>query len=173
MREDLYYRLNVYTVELPPLRDRLEDLPLLVEHFIDEFNREHNKSVEGMSQDCLDALRAHTWPGNVRELRNVVQRAVIRCRSSMLSAGDLPAQAASRWSPDAYFPVRVGSSLKEVENELIARTLASVGGNKTRAAQILGVGRRSIYNLLDRYHGRQAKGHPNGRSYRNGRNGLS
>jgi two-component system response regulator HydG len=173
LRKDLYYRLNFFTVELPALRDRLDDLAPLVKHFIEHFNREHNKRVQGIGQDCLDALRAHAWPGNVRELRNVVQRAVIKCCSCMLSAGDLPQQAASRWSPDAYFRVRVGSSLKEVENELIVRTLASVGGNKTRAAEILGVGRRSIYNLLDRYHGHQANGHPNERSYRNGRNGLS
>ncbi len=90
LRQDLFYRLNVYTVELPPLRDRLEDLPLLVEHFIEEFNREHNKSVQGLGQDCLDVLRAQPWRGNVRELRNVIQRAVIKCRSSMLSAADLP-----------------------------------------------------------------------------------
>ena len=173
LREDLYYRLNVYTVELPPLRDRLEDLPLLVEHFIQEFNREHNKKVQGMGQDCLDTLRAHTWPGNVRELRNVVQRAVIKCHSSLLAAGDLPAESASRRGPEAYFPVRVGSSLEQVENELIVRTLAFVGGNKTRAAEILGVGRRSIYNLLGRFNGNGANGHSSARSYRNGRNGLS
>ena len=172
LREDLYYRLNVYTIELPPLRDRLEDLPLLVAHFIREFNREHNKSVEGMGQDCLDALRAHTWPGNVRELRNVVQRAVIRCNSPMLSAGDLPADSV-RHGSEARFTVQLGSTVYDVERELIVRTIAYAGGNKTRASDILGVSRRNLYNRLNGYAARDQNGHLNGHVYRNGRNGGS
>jgi transcriptional regulator with PAS, ATPase and Fis domain len=172
LREDLYYRLNVYTVELPPLRDRLEDLPLLVAHFIREFNREYNKSVEGMGQDCLDALRAHTWPGNVRELRNVVQRAVIRCHSPMLSAGDLPADSVPHGS-EARFTVQLGSSVYDVERELIVRTIAYAGGNKTRASDILGMSRRNLYNRLSGYAAREQNGHLNGHIHRNGRNGGS
>ena len=173
LREDLYYRLNVYTVELPPLRDRLEDLPLLVAHFIREFNREHNKSVEGMGQDCLDSLRAHTWPGNVRELRNVVQRAVIRCPSSMLSARDLPMESGPSHAAEAHFIVRVGSAMCEVERELIFQTLAFAGGNKARASNLLGMSRRNLYNRLQRYEVHETNGHPNGHAYRNGRNGGS
>jgi two-component system, NtrC family, response regulator HydG len=173
LREDLYYRLNVYTVELPPLRDRLEDLPLLAEHFIREFNREHKKTVQGMGQDCLDALRAHAWPGNVRELRNVVQRAVIRCHSPRLSAGDLPAEAAVRRSPNAHFTILLGSSIYEVERELIVRTLAYAGGNKKRASDILGMSRRNLYNRLERHIEHETNGHSNGRPHRNGRNGLT
>jgi len=173
LREDLYYRLNVYTVELPPLRDRLEDLPLLVEHFIQEFNREHKKRVQGMDQDCLDALRAHAWPGNVRELRNVVQRAVIRCPSPMLSVGDLPPEAAVRRAPNAHFMVELGSSIHEVERELIVRTLVYAGGNKKRASDILGMSRRSLYNRLERHIEHETNGHSNGRPHRNGRNGLT
>ena len=120
--------LNVYTVQLPPLRDRLEDLPLLVEHFIRAFNHEHGKSVEGMSQDCLDTLRIHRWPGNVRELRNVIQRAVIRCQSPMLSTVDLPLEPVSKpGMGEAQFVVELGSSVYEVERELIVRTLAFTG----------------------------------------------
>jgi transcriptional regulator with PAS, ATPase and Fis domain len=138
MREDLYYRLNVYTVELPPLRYRLEDLPLLVEHFIQEFNREHSKKVQGMGQGCLDTLRAHTWPGNVRELRNVVQRAVIKCHSPMLSAGDVPPEVDVQCSPKAHFTILLGSSICEVERELIVRTLGYVRGETCFNAQCLG-----------------------------------
>ena len=173
LRADLYYRLNVYIVELPPLRDRLEDLPLLVAHFIREFNREHSKSVEGMGQDCFDALRAHAWPGNVRELRNVVRRAVIKCNSPMLSAGDLPLEAAVQRGPNANFTILLGSSICEVERELIVRTLAYAGGNKKRASGILGMSRRNLYNRLEHYIGHETNGHSTGRPHRNGRNGLT
>lgn len=171
LRADLYYRLNVYTVELPALRDRLEDLPLLVAHFVREFNREHSKSVEGMGQDCFDTLRAHKWPGNVRELRNVIQRAVIRCQSPMLSAGDLPLEPVPlRGQEEAHFMVQLGSSVYEVERELIVRTLAFAGGNKTRASNILGMSRRNLYNRLQGYNGHETNGHFNGGPHRNGRN---
>jgi len=173
LREDLYYRLNVYVVELPPLRDRLEDLPLLVAHFIQEFNREHKKRVQGMGQDCLDALRAHAWPGNVRELRNVVQRAVIKCPSPMLSATDLPMESVPFHSAEAHFMVRVGSAMCEVERELIFRTLAFAGGNKARASNLLGMSRRNLYNRLQRYEVREMNGHLNGHAHRIGRNGSS
>jgi DNA-binding NtrC family response regulator len=100
----LYYRLNVFTIELPALRDRLDDLAPLVEHFIEHFNREHHKTVQGLGEDCLDALRSHTCPGNVRELRNVIQRAVLKCRSFSLSAADLrPESAAPHRGPEAQF----------------------------------------------------------------------
>src|SRR5262249_43298587 len=155
-------------------RDRLEDLPLLVAHFLREFNREHNKSVEGMGQDCLDALRAHRWPGNVRELRNVIQRAVIRCQSPMLSVRDLPLEPVVLPSHDrAQFMVQLGASVYEVERELIVRTLAYAGGNKKRASDILGMSRRNLYNRLHRYEVREGNSHLNGYSYRNGRDGRS
>ena len=169
LREDLYFRLSVLSLELPPLRERIEDVPLLAAEFLRQFNREHRKAVQGVAEDCLKSLKAYSWPGNVRELRNVIERAVILCRSSMLSSGDLPIdladQAGAGADPD--FTIRLGASLKEVEAELIFRTLASVGGNKTRAARILGVARRSIYNLLERHSGHAATGHPNGKGYRN------
>jgi transcriptional regulator with PAS, ATPase and Fis domain len=174
LREDLYYRLNVFTVELPALRDRLDDLAPLVEHFIEHFNGEHNSAVQGLGEDCLDALRLHTWPGNVRELRNVIQRAVLKCRSTSLSAGDLPpGSAAPHCGPEAQFIVRLGSSRYEVERELVVRTLAFAGGNKARASDILGMSRRNLYNRLERYNGHETNGHSNERPHRNGRNGLT
>jgi two-component system, NtrC family, response regulator HydG len=169
LREDLYFRLNVLLIELPPLRERIEDVPLLAAEFLRQFNREHRKAVQGIDEDCFSSLKAYSWPGNIRELRNAIERAVILCRSSMLSSGDLPtdlaAQAAMGSDPD--FTIRLGASLKEVEAELIFRTLASVAGNKTRAARILGVARRSIYNLLERHSGHKATGHPHGKGSRN------
>jgi two-component system, NtrC family, response regulator HydG len=152
LREDLYFRLCVLCIELPPLRERIEDVPLLAEEFLHQFNRQHGKAVEGVAEDCLKSLKAHSWPGNVRELRNVIERAVILCSSSMITSSDLPINLADRAGAisDLGFMIWPGTSLKEVETELIARTLAFVGGNKTRAARMLGVARRSLYNLLAR-----------------------
>jgi len=173
LREDLYYRLCVFPIELPPLRDRLDDVPLLAEEFIRIFNREHGKAVQGIAPDCLDALNAHHWPGNVRELRNAIERAVIVSRSPMLSVGDLSKAVASQSGAELGFTVRLGSTLAEVENELIARTISFAGGNKSRAAQILGVGRRTLYKQPERYSVHETNGHSNGRTHRNGRNGLA
>ena len=173
LRADLYYRLNVVSLELPPLRDRIEDVLLLAEEFVRTFNREHRKAVEGIAPDCLEALKAHSWPGNVRELRNAIERAVIMSKSPMLSIGDLPKELSSQPRPRLGFTVRLGSTLEEVENELIARTISFVGGNKSRAAQILGVGRRTLYKQPERYSVHETNGHSNGRTHRNGRNGLT
>jgi len=96
LRADLYYRLCVFPIELPPLRDRLDDVPLLAEEFIRAFNLEHRKAVQGIASDCLDALNAHHWPGNVRELRNTIERAVIVSKAPMLSVGDLSTTLASQ-----------------------------------------------------------------------------
>jgi transcriptional regulator with PAS, ATPase and Fis domain len=152
LREDLYFRISVLLIELSPLRNRIEDVPLLAAEFIRQFNRQHDKAVQGISEGCLNWLKAYSWPGNIRELRNVIERAVIMSGSSMLSSSDLPIELpdqAGVGAPD--FTIRPGASLREVEAELTLRTLASVGGNKTRAARILGVARRSIYNLLERH----------------------
>src|SRR6266851_722492 len=173
LRADLYYRLNVLSIEFPPLRDRIEDVLILAERFIRAFNREHRKAVEGIAPDCLDALMAHSWPGNVRELRNAIERAVIVSKSPMLSVGDLPKALASQRGPEVGFMVRLGSTLEEVENELIARTISFVGGNKSRAAQILGVGRRTLYKQPDRYKAYETNGHCKGRPPRHGRNSLT
>jgi len=173
LRADLYYRLNVVSLELPPLRDRIEDVLLLAEEFVRAFNREHRKAVEGIAPDCLEVLKAHSWPGNVRELRNAIERAVIMSRSPMLLVGDLPKELSFQPGPTLGFTVRLGSTLEEVENELIARTISFAGGNKSRAAQILGVGRRTIYKQLERYKPYETNGHSNGRTHHNGRNGLA
>jgi DNA-binding NtrC family response regulator len=172
-REDLFYRLSVLSIVLPPLRDRIDDVPPLVDHFIEHFNRKMNRNVQGAEQDFLDALMAHWWPGNIRELRNVIERAIVVCDSPKLSVRDLPAEIAGRHGPATSFTVRLGSSGSEVERELLFRTVGYVGGNKARAADILGMSRGTLYNRLKRYGLPGTNGHVNGPSYRNGRNRLS
>jgi transcriptional regulator with PAS, ATPase and Fis domain len=171
-REDLFYRLKVLLIELPPLRDRLDDVPLLVDYFLDHFNRKMNRNVQGTEPDFLDALTAYGWPGNIRELRNAIERAVILGSSPSLSVRDLPAEVVSRHGPETSFTVRLGSSGSEVERELLFRTVEYVGGNKARAADILGMSRGTLYNRLKRYGMPESDGHVNGRAHRNGRNGL-
>ncbi len=172
-REDLFYRLTVLSIELPPLRDRLDDIPLLADYFIEYFNRKIKRQVEGPDQDFIDVLMAYPWPGNIRELRNVIERAIVVCDSPKLSVRDLPAEIAGRHGPETSFTVRLGSSGAEVERELLFRTVGYVGGNKARAADILGMSRGTLYNRLKRYCLPETNGHVNGRSFRNGRNGLT
>ena len=151
LREDLFYRLNVFKIELPPLRERLEDLPLLVQSFVQHYAERNNKAVTGVDDECLAAFRSHPWPGNVRQLRNVIERALILCQASTIRKGDLPEDFRAASGPDsAYLKVRLGSSLDEVEREMINRTLEFTGGNKTRAAQLLGVSAKTLYNRLGR-----------------------
>ena len=173
LRADLYYRLNVVSLELPPLRDRIEDVLLLAEEFVRTFNREHRKAVEGIAPDCLDALKAH--PGRATcascATRSSAPSSCPSRRCCRLVI--LPKELSSQPGPKLGFTVRLGSTLEEVENELIARTILFAGGNKSRAAQILGVGRRTLYKQPERYSVHETNGHSNGRTHRNGRNGLA
>jgi DNA-binding NtrC family response regulator len=150
LREDLYYRLNVFSIELPPLRDRPDDIPLLVDAFIREFAEPAGKAIEGTDNDCLQALKSHPWPGNVRQLRNVIERAVIVGRAPLLNLGDLPAEIKPSHG-EGSMQIRLGSTLDEVERELITKTIEFTGGNKTRAAEVLGVSLKTLYNRLERY----------------------
>jgi DNA-binding NtrC family response regulator len=152
LREDLYYRLNVFTIEMPPLCQRLEDLPLLIESFLQHFAELNHKQIKGVDEECLAALKSHPWPGNVRQLRNVIERASVLCRGPLISIGDLPAEFKSDGQKAAgLFQIRLGTSLDDVERELISRTLEFAGGNKTRAADILGITAKTLYNRLERY----------------------
>ena len=155
LREDLYYRLNVFTLGLPPLRERLEDLPELVQAFLDEFNERHGRAVRGVDEKALAILRQHRWPGNVRELRNVIERAVIVCPGEVIRAEHLPAPLgsapAAAPSAEGGDLLPVGTSLEEMERQLILRTLAHTGNNKTRAAEILGISLKTLHNKLNKY----------------------
>jgi DNA-binding NtrC family response regulator len=155
LREDLYYRLNVFSIEIPPLRERQEDVPLLVDAFIRQFAEQAGKPIQGTDHDCLQALNTHPWPGNVRQLRNVIERAVIVGRPPLLTLGDLPGDIKAGHGDgtlgDGTMQIRLGSKLDDVERELIIKTLEFTGGNKTRAAEVLGVTSKTLYNRLERY----------------------
>ncbi len=158
LRSDLYYRLNVFHINMPPLREHLEDLPAMAEAMVQEMNQKHGRSVAGVGQSILDRMMSYEWPGNARELRNTIERAVILCPDGApLDAGHLPptfgrSQLQSSLTYDAsVVPVRVGTTVDEAERLLILRTLESTGQNKTRAAEILGVSLKTLHNKLKEY----------------------
>ena len=152
LRSDLYYRLNVFTITLPPLRERADDIPQLVQMFITHYGEQNHKDVAGVDAEVMEAFRAHPWPGNVRQLRNVIERALIVCEGRIIRKNDLPEDFRAATSPDGGFvKIRLGSSLDEVEKEMISRTLEFTGGNKTRAADVLGVSAKTLYNKLERF----------------------
>jgi len=150
LRLDLYYRLKVVTVELPPLRSRAADIPSLVDQFIQEF-RHTNPRICGIDEDCLKALQAHQWPGNIRELRHLIQGALVISQGPLLSVKDLPTELRPLGGDDLAFAVRAGTPIRDVERRLIYRTIRLTGGNKTRAAELLGISLRSLYYRLQRY----------------------
>ncbi len=141
-RKDLYYRLNVVQIRVPALRERPEDIPVLAAHFLDEFNRTHNRTIRGIDPKARGILESYSWPGNVRQLRNVMERAVLVETSSLITTASLalPCTAASRKAAGGQaFAARL--SLRSTEQELIAAALAETNGNQTRAAWLLGIGR--------------------------------
>jgi two-component system response regulator HydG len=154
-REDLYYRLNVIAVTVPPLRDRRDDVPLLVDHFLSRFRDKNQKQVSGCTRAALEALAAYDWPGNVRQLENAIERAVVLTKSSVIDVEDLPREV--RGAPqdgDAFAGARtlsfeVGTPLEEIELRVIQETLRHTKGDKRLAAQLLGIATRTIYRKLD------------------------
>jgi DNA-binding NtrC family response regulator len=159
LREDLYYRIAVFTLTLPPLRERPEDLEELVRVLLEELDERHGRTVRGVDEATLAILRRYTWPGNVRELRNVLERAVIVCPGELIAPSHLPSPPSAAASPvepaadQTASDVRlsVGTTVDEAERRLILRTLASTGNNKTRAAEILGISLKTLHNKLNRY----------------------
>ena len=153
LREDLYYRLNVFSISLPPLRERREDIPLLIRAFLDEFDTKYDKRVKAVDEIVLEILRRHPWPGNVRELRNVLERAVIACAADVIAPAHLPAGLSNvaDEGPADLIRLPVGTSLADVEREVILKTLAAVDRNKTRAAELLGISVKTLYNKLNQY----------------------
>ena len=159
-REDLYYRVNVLTIPLPALRRRGEDIPLLVDAFIAEFNDKYARQVRGLDEAALKLLGEHPWPGNVRELRNVIERAVVSCEDGLVTADCLPLAPLGTPAPDRANVVvlPVGTTLDDGERELILRTLQSVNNNKTRAAEILGTTPKTLHNKARRWRELQQAG---------------
>jgi len=152
LREDLFYRLNVFELVVPPLRERGGDLPLLAQHFVREFNRKHRLSVEGVAHSARELLSSHPWPGNVRELRNVMERAVIVARSGWIERAHLPPfLQALRPGTDATITLAAGTTFAQAERQVILQTLARVGDNKAEAARQLGIDVKTIRNKLRAY----------------------
>ena len=158
LRQDLYYRLNVFTLELPPLRERVDDIPLLVDHFVGEFAKANGKSVSGASKDVLDALSAFHWPGNVRELRNVIERAVIICPRPVIGVEEIPTSvmhptqpAPGRRAGMGEVSIPVGTTVEQAERDLIVKTLEATAQNKTKAADMLGISLKPLHNKLKKY----------------------
>ena len=148
-REDLFYRLNVITIPVPPLRHRPEDIPVLAEHFLRLYAAKNNRRLEGFSKDAMRRLEAYSWPGNVRELENVVERAVVLARGSTIELTDLPDNVGGATPmPDGVFIVRVGTPLAEVEQRLLEETLRLTKGNKTLTAKILGIDPKTVFRKL-------------------------
>jgi transcriptional regulator with PAS, ATPase and Fis domain len=156
LREDLYYRLNVFQISLPALRHRREDLSILVNALIQDLNAKHNCQVDGIEAEVLARLMCHSWPGNVRELRNVLERAVIVAREGPVQLHQLPPTlgipqmnlpAAEAQTP-LVFKFREGATLDEVERAYIQFTLSLIGNNKRRAAKILGIGERTLHSRV-------------------------
>jgi DNA-binding NtrC family response regulator len=152
LREDLYYRLNVFEIQLPPLRERLDDLPLLADAFIREFASRNGRDVVGVSDAALGALRRHAWQGNVRELRNVLERATIVAKGQLLEPADLALGVQSPAAVDSGGGTGLtpGTTVDEAERKLIEITLEHTGGNKTRAAEMLGISLKTLHNKLNR-----------------------
>ena len=155
LREDLYYRLNVFAIELPPLRIRKDDLSLLVQSFLAEFNERNNKAVSALDSAAMRILEQYNWPGNVREVRNIIERAVILSTGEFIEPKQLPPLVTE--SPDVVKPTLSlvpGTTVEEAERRLILMTLEHTRDNKTRAAEILGISLKTLHNKLNKLRGR-------------------
>ncbi len=156
-REDLYYRLNVVTLDVPPLSERTDDIPLLVQHFVDRFARKNRKPVKGLSPLAMDMLLKYRWPGNVRELENVIEHAVILLIGEFITEKALPSTVVeayadrNNWVEPQQQPVQANRPLEEIEKEAILATLDACGGNKSEAARKLGIHRKTLHNKLKEY----------------------
>jgi two-component system response regulator HydG len=147
-REDLYYRLNVITIQLPTLRERREDIPLLAHHFLRQYAAKNAKPLGGFTEEAMDLLQTYNWPGNVRELENAIERAVVLTRSDLIAPVDLPEPLVRSDQAARHLVISVGTPLEEVEDRLIDETLRYTKGDKTLAAKLLGIATRTIYRRI-------------------------
>jgi len=157
-REDLFYRLNVIQVVMPPLRERKADIPSLVDHFIRRYAAENEKPVAGIEESALQRLIRYDWPGNIRELENIIERAVVLCAGPRIAIEHLPELVGMPETEGRRIRFTPGVSFEEAERELILGTLDAVGGQVPRAAELLGISARKIYYRLKEY-GRETGGH--------------
>jgi DNA-binding NtrC family response regulator len=161
LRQDLYFRLNVFHINLPPLREHKDDIPLLVEHILRDVNTKHGKHVRGIGAEVLDIFMSHTWPGNIRELRNIIERAAIMCEKELITRACLPGEfgktSAKSASDLSSIKFPVGTTVDAMERELILQTLNATGNNKTRAAELLAISLKTLHNKLKEYGGERAE----------------
>jgi transcriptional regulator with PAS, ATPase and Fis domain len=161
LRQDLYFRLNVFHINLPPLREHKDDIPLLVEHILRDVNTKHGKHVRGIGTEVLDIFMSHTWPGNIRELRNILERAAIMCEKELITRACLPGEfgKTSAKNPSDLSSIKfpVGTTVDAMERELILQTLNATGNNKTRAAELLAISLKTLHNKLKEYGGERAE----------------
>jgi DNA-binding NtrC family response regulator len=151
LREDLFYRLNVFSIALPPLRQRAEDVPVLAMEFLRELAARYNKPITSIPATTEHLLTAYSWPGNVRELRNVIEQSVLLARGEELDPSLLPQMMHREPAPADVLRIAIGTTMETIEREVILRTLEANKGNKTATAEVLGISRRSIYNKLAEY----------------------
>jgi two-component system response regulator HydG len=156
-REDLFHRLNVMRLTVPPLRDRLEDIPLLAQHFLEQFASRNRKTVKGFTPLAMDMLLKHDWPGNVREVENTVERAVILLTGDHITEKQLPLTIVQKYSESrgqrtpAPPASKSSRSLEDIEKEAIVATLEATGQNKSEAARRLGISRKTLHNKMKSY----------------------
>jgi DNA-binding NtrC family response regulator len=146
-REDLYYRLNVVNIQVPPLRERKDDLPLLISAFLRECSEENGKNISGIDDKARSRLYAYAWPGNVRELRNCIESALVMCKGNIITAGDLPPTLQAN-TEDGWIRIPLGSTMEDAEKIIIRDTLAAQKGNKSKAAEVLAIGRKTLHRKL-------------------------
>ena len=150
-REDLFYRLYVVVITLPPLRERQDDILLLLNHYLAVFNEENNKQIEGFTPAAYERLSAYTWPGNIRELRNLVERMVVLARGKVLDVKDIPAQVREKAIEGGAVRVDAELTVDEMEKRMVIQALEKTGGNRTKAAEKLGISRRTLHRKLNQY----------------------
>ncbi|MCL2801575.1 MAG: sigma-54 dependent transcriptional regulator [Treponema sp.] len=149
-REDLYFRLNVVNIHVPPLREKKDDIPILAAAFLKEFSEENNKTINGINERARSRLYAYEWPGNIRELRNCIESAVVMCQSNVITKDDLPPVLRDA-DDDGWINIRLGSNMAECEKIIIRETLSHCRGNKSKAAETLEIGRKTLLRKLADY----------------------
>ena len=154
-REDLYYRLNVVHIEVPPLRERKEDIELLALNFLDQFNKEDGRKIEGISSQARKALLSYDWPGNIRELKNSIESSVVLARGNIIQLEDLPAQITSQVAENkSSITIDLPVTMEEAERKIILSTIEYCAGNKSKASELLEIGRKTLHRKLNEYMGR-------------------
>lgn len=150
-REDLYYRLNVVPIHLPPLRERAEDIPLLVIQFLTAFSAQHRREPKEVSRDAMRSLRLYAWPGNIRQLRNLMERLVVTVKDTTIQSEHLPEEIQASKEDARTMLVTLGMSLEQIERDVIQRTLAEVTNHREKAAKLLGISLRALQYKIKEY----------------------